>query len=236
MRYVIKIIVLLMLVFSNALASETYYLAGIGVIGQQRVAYLSLPSGMISVQEGDHITIDEEGRAEIWRVKEIQSDAVIFKATGGSEFKLGLDIPLPSSEEIPGADAAEESIEKVEEVETNAEVADEKNVPPGYRVVETPFGAFMVKETEWLILSATPPASPTPTETAFESAQLIDKPRVNLTEKPSPEKVEKKVEKVEEKVEKVEKKVERIEDVEEIAPGSRIIETPFGKFVITNGE
>jgi hypothetical protein len=234
MRYVIKIIVLLMLVFSNALASETYYLAGIGVIGQQRVAYLSLPSGMISVQEGDHITINEEDQVEIWRVKEIQSNAVIFKATGGSAFKLELDIPLPSSEEIPGADAAEESIEKVEEVETNAEVAEEKNVPPGYRVVETPFGAFMVKETEWLILSATPPpASPTPTETAFESAQLIDKPRVNQTQKPSLEKIE---EKVEEKMEKVEKKVERIEDVEEIAPGSRIIETPFGKFVITNGE
>lgn len=235
MRYTIKIILLLMLVFSNASASETYYLAGIGVIGQQRVAYLSLPSGMISVQEGDHITIDEEDQAKIWQVKEIQSNAVIFKATEGSvaEFKLEFDGPL-STEETP---ATEESVEEVEKVETEVEITEEESVAPGYRVVETPFGTFTVKETEWLTqppattLPASPP--PKPIEIPFQSVQLIDKQKVNLTAEPSMEKVEEKVEKTEEKEEKVEKKIERVEDVEEIAPGSRIIETPFGNFVVT---
>jgi len=221
MRCMIKMIWLflpLMFVFSNAWAVDSYYLAGIGIVGQQKVAYLKLPTGgMLSIQEGDHVTIDEGEQTKIWLVKNIQSDAVIFQDPESAEFKLEFDGPLPSSEETI---ASQESVEE-ESVVEEAEI--EEDVPLGYRVVETPFGTFTVKETEWLTETTTLPAPPT--ETAFQSAQLVEKKKVNLLAEPEVEKV---VEGVE-----TEKKIEAAEEVEEIAPGSEVIETPFGNFVVT---
>ena len=76
---------------------ESSYLEGISILGEKRIAYISLPGGKISVTEGDEITINEGKAKGTWQVVLIKQDSVLFKTHEGSSAELRLDhrLPLP---------------------------------------------------------------------------------------------------------------------------------------------
>jgi hypothetical protein len=97
-------IMLSLIILSFSLPSrgeESSYLEGISILGQKRIAYLSLPGGKISVTEGDEITINEGKAKGTWQVVLIKQDSVLFKTHEGSAAELRLDhrLPLPVANE-----------------------------------------------------------------------------------------------------------------------------------------
>jgi hypothetical protein len=84
---------------------ESSYLEGISILGEKRIAYISLPGGKISVTEGEEITINEGQAKGTWQVVLIKQDSVLFRTQAGSSAELRLDhrLPLPTPHESPTA-------------------------------------------------------------------------------------------------------------------------------------
>ena len=84
---------------------DSSYLEGISILGEKRIAYISLPGGKISVTEGDEITIHEGKAKGTWQVVLIKQDSVLFRTQAGSSAELRLDhrLPLPTPNESPTA-------------------------------------------------------------------------------------------------------------------------------------
>lgn len=98
----IMMISLIILWFSlPSWGEEGSYLEGISILGEKRIAYISLPGGKISVHEGDEITINEGQAKGTWQVVLIKQDSVLFKTQAGSTAELRLDhrLPLPTPSE-----------------------------------------------------------------------------------------------------------------------------------------
>jgi len=86
-------------------SEESSYLEGISILGEKRIAYISLPGGKISVTEGEEITINEGKAKGTWQVVLIKQDSVLFRTQAGSSAELRLDhrLPLPTPNESPTA-------------------------------------------------------------------------------------------------------------------------------------
>ncbi len=103
------IIILITLLFSlPSWSEESSYLEGISILGEKRIAYISLSGGKISVTEGDEITVNEGKAKGTWQVVLIKQDSVLFKTKAGSTAELRLDhrLPLPTPSEPSTANSA----------------------------------------------------------------------------------------------------------------------------------
>jgi hypothetical protein len=104
---------------------ESSYLEGISILGEKRIAYISLPGGKISVHEGDEITINEGQAKGTWQVVLIKQDSVLFKTQAGSTAELRLDhrLPLPTPSEPSLANSAKPLV-------AQPGVSTDKEIPP----------------------------------------------------------------------------------------------------------
>jgi hypothetical protein len=84
---------------------ESSYLEGISILGEKKIAYISLPGGKISVHEGEEITINEGPAKGTWQLVLIKQDSVLFRTQAGSTAELRLEhrLPLPTPNESPTA-------------------------------------------------------------------------------------------------------------------------------------
>jgi hypothetical protein len=99
-KIMISLIILLGFAFPSW-SEESSYLEGISILGEKRIAYISIPGGKIAVTEGDEITISEGTARGTWQVVLIKADSVLFKTHEGFSAELRLDhrLPLPVANE-----------------------------------------------------------------------------------------------------------------------------------------
>ncbi len=141
----IKLISLLaMLITPNSRAEEESFLEGISVLGDKKIAYLSIDGNKISIHEGEEITLSVDEAVETWRIVRIEQGSVLLKSENGLATELRLDSRLPTPETEATEDQQQPFL--VQEAETPPVKNTNNEVPPGSRVVQTPFGHFIIKD------------------------------------------------------------------------------------------
>ncbi|NJO14202.1 MAG: hypothetical protein HC877_00155 [Thioploca sp.] len=141
------IIILITLLFSiPSWGEESSYLEGISILGEKRIAYISLSGGKISVTEGDEITINEGKAKGTWQVVLIKQDSVLFKTKAGSTAELRLDhrSPLPTPSEPSTAHSAKPLVAPEGE-SSNEEIPP---VTPPEDIVQAPEAAIQAEERD----------------------------------------------------------------------------------------
>jgi len=175
MTKAITISLLTMLITVNTWGDENSYLEGISILGNKKIAYLSIEGKKIAVSEGEEIVVSEDVALGKWWVVRIEQGSILLKTKVGITKELRLDNRLPEVEEklvnpLPTPDMEQFSDSEtldtemtepplIDEVETTEPpLIDETRQPPltdetetskkdetDYRVVRTPFGTFTVK-------------------------------------------------------------------------------------------
>lgn len=120
--------------------NQQIYLEGITVLGQNKVAHITINEAKMSVQEGDEL-----GE---WTVYEIHNRAIALQNKLGEEKILELhsriDVALPPVAEQPTP--ADELLQRFPDANpfVGRPKIDDADVPAGKRKVVTPFGDFLV--------------------------------------------------------------------------------------------
>jgi hypothetical protein len=117
---------------------EDNYLQSIMIVGNQKIAYFAINGETISAREGDKFIVATKEVINVWRVISIQANSVKLKAASGIITELRLDHELPNNEVL------EEETENYQSLPPPPPSL--PKVQPGYRLIDTPFGQFTVKE------------------------------------------------------------------------------------------
>ncbi|MDM8557650.1 hypothetical protein [Candidatus Parabeggiatoa sp. HSG14] len=162
-------------ILSNEENLKEDYLEGISVLGEQKIAYFSIKGNQIPVHEGEKITFSGE---KTWQVIHIEQKLVRLKTDDGFikevQLKSRISIPKTETEQEQISELQESITEEItetasEKTTTTEEATLEKTnneVPPGYHIVHTPFGDFVVKDDPFLSEEAE--SLPTPLNTISE--------------------------------------------------------------------
>lgn len=132
-----------MLITLNSWGDEESFLEGISVLGDKKIAYLSIDGNKISIHEREEITLSVGEAVQTWQVVRIEQGSVLLKSDKGLVTELRLDSRLPSPETEATEYVQQPPI--AQETETPP-VNTDNEVPSGSRVVRTPFGDFIVKD------------------------------------------------------------------------------------------
>jgi hypothetical protein len=114
---------------------EDNYLQSIMIVGKQKIANFAINGEIISAREGDKFIVATNEVINVWRVISIQANSVKLKATSGLITELRLDHELPNNEVLE---------QQTENYQTLSPPP--PKVQAGYRIINTPFGQFTVKE------------------------------------------------------------------------------------------
>ncbi len=115
---------------------EDNYLQSIMIVGKQKIANFAINGEIISAREGDKFIVATNEVINVWRVISIQTNSVKLKATSGLITELRLDSQLPNNEVLE---------QQTENYQTLSPPPPPK-VQAGYRIINTPFGQFTVKD------------------------------------------------------------------------------------------
>ena len=144
----LKMIIILITLLSSlsSWGEESSYLEGISILGEKRIAYISLSGGKISVTEGDEITINEGKAKGTWQVVLIKQDSVLFKTKAGSTAELRLDhrLPLPPPSESSTAHSVKPLV-TTEEESSDGEIPP---VTPSEAIVQAPEAVIQTEEQD----------------------------------------------------------------------------------------
>jgi hypothetical protein len=134
---IIYIILLFIMSKAWAIEDEDNYLQSILIAGEQKIANFAINGEIISASEGDKFIVATKEVINVWRVISIQANSVKLKAASGIITELRLNNQLPNN------DVVEQQTENYESLPPRPSPP---KVQPGYRLIETPFGQFTVKE------------------------------------------------------------------------------------------
>lgn len=139
-KVIIYIILLLIMPKTWGIEDEDNYLQSIVIAGKQKIANFAINGEIISASEGDKFIVATKEVINVWRVINIQANSVKLKAVSGIITELRLDHQLPSN------DVLEQQTENYESLPPPPSPPLPSKVQPGYRLIDTPFGQFTVKE------------------------------------------------------------------------------------------
>jgi hypothetical protein len=224
MTKAITISLLIMLITVNTWGDENSYLEGISILGNKKVAYLSIEGKKIAVSEGEEIVVSEDVALGKWWVVRIEQGSILLKTKVGITKELRLDNRLPEVEEklvspLPTPDTEQFSDSEILDTEmTEPPLIDEVETtePPLIDEVET-MELPLIEETE------TPPSTDNTEISTKDSAshQVVRTPFGTFTVKnnvpPTPDKLPPIAE-------------------DEIPPGHHLVQTPFGYFIVKDKE
>jgi len=105
--------------------AQDIYLEGVSVLGDKKVAYLTIDNEKVSVEEGEDVAT--------WKVDRIERRAIFLISPEGKETELQLQSTLQAAPE-------EKAVEAVNAVP----VIKDEDVPDGYRKIKTPFGDYVI--------------------------------------------------------------------------------------------
>ena len=155
MRKAITIILAIMLISVNSWSEEDSYLEGISILGNKKVAYLSVAGHKIAVKEGEEIVVSEDVAVGRWQVVSIGRGSIRLKAKIGITTELRLDSRSPiqkkSDEESPEENELGEETPEEIPITDNETTPQESEVQPEHKIVRTPFGSFTVKKNVSLL-------------------------------------------------------------------------------------
>lgn len=132
---IIYIILLFIMSKTWAIEDEDNYLQSILIAGKQKIANFAINGEIISAREGDKFIVATQEVINVWRVISIQANSVKLKTASGIITELRLNHQLPNN------DVIEQQTENYESLPPSS-----LKVQPDYRLLETPFGQFTVKE------------------------------------------------------------------------------------------
>ncbi len=139
----LKVIIytLLCLIMPNTwgIEVESNYLQSIMIVGNQKIANFAINGEIISAREGDKFIVATKEVINVWRVISIQANSVKLKTASGIITELLLDHEMPNNEVL------EEEAENYQSLPPPPPPSLPK-LQPGYRLIETPFGQFTVKD------------------------------------------------------------------------------------------
>lgn len=107
--------------------AQNIYLEGVSVLGDKKIAYLTIDDEKVAINEGEEIAT--------WKVARIERRAIFLVSPDGKETELQLNTNLKVAEE-----KAAETIVNV----PNVPVIKDEDVPEGYRKIKTPFGDYVI--------------------------------------------------------------------------------------------
>ncbi len=139
LKVIIYIILFLIMPNTWGIEDEDNYLQSIMIVGNQKIANFAINGEIISAREGDKFIVATNEVINVWRVISIQANSVKLKTASGIITELRLDHELPNNEVL------EEETENYQSLSPPPPPSLPK-VQPGYRLIDTPFGQFTVKE------------------------------------------------------------------------------------------
>ena len=152
----ITFILLTMLITVEVWSEENNYLEGISILGNKKVAYLSIAGHKIAVKEGEEIVVSEDVVTGRWQVVRIEQGLIRLKTKIGITTELRLDTRLP----VQKIDELKNKIPSADETpvtDTNETVPSPK-ILPDRKLVQTPFGSFTIKKN--MSLAPSKPVKP----------------------------------------------------------------------------
>ena len=143
----ITFILLAMLITVNVWSEENNYLEGISILGNKKVAYLSIAGNTIAVKEGEEIVVSEDVVTGRWQVVRIEQGLIRLKTKIGiiTELRLDTRLPVQKTDELGNKIPPIDETIKTPVTDTNETVPSPKKFPD-HKLVQTPFGSFTVKK------------------------------------------------------------------------------------------
>jgi len=216
MAKAITISLLTMLITVNTWGDENSYLEGISILGNKKVAYLSIEGKKIAVSEGEEIVVSSDVTLGKWWVVRIEQGSILLKTKVGITKELRLDNRLPEVEEklvspLPTPDTEQFSDSETLDTETTQPLSIDET-----ETTEPP----LIDETE-----TTQPPLTDETEISKKDEtdyRVVRTPFCTFTVKnnvppPIPDKLPPIAE-------------------DEIPPGHHLVQTPFGYFIVKDQE
>lgn len=197
---------------------QRMYLEGVSILGKQKNAYVSLNGEQVVLQEGDEIAH--------WQVDNIQprSISLVSKTGETRELSIHTQVAIPAQAPIlPDSDESQMPQEAQLPTETQTyqrPMIPDEDVPPGHRKIRTPFGDFLVKESELTDEENVPVDNPAP----------LTGPAAMTTQEKNPTDRPKKT--IDETGEKTLPTISE----EDVPAGHRVVHTPFGDFLVKDGQ
>ncbi len=127
--------------------AQDIYLDGVSVLGDKKVAYLTIDNDKVDVEEGEEVAT--------WKVSRIERRAIFLISPDGKETELQLQSTLQMPEE------------KTVEATSAVPVIKDEDVPEGYRKIKTPFGDYVILKDY---------SAPQPTEESTNNTPIQTEP------------------------------------------------------------